>query len=134
MRHADDDLAHAERTAPLDDLLKRRDHGFAAVEAKALGPGEFHIAEFFEAFGFNQLVEDGALAFAGERNFLVRSLDALLDPALLRGAGNVEEFDAERLAIGPPQDSDDLAHGAEFEPKHIVEENPAIEIALAETV
>src|SRR5215468_2219540 len=109
VRLGDDDLAHAERTAPLDDLLKRRDHGLAAVEAEALGSGEFHVAEFFEAFGLDQLVEDGALAFAGERNLLVRSLDALLDPALLRGAGNVEEFDAKRLAIGPPQDSDDLA-------------------------
>ena len=66
MRHADDDLAHAERAAALDDLLQRRDHRFAAVEAEALGAGEFQVAEFFEAFGLDQLVEDGALALAGE--------------------------------------------------------------------
>ena len=115
MRHADHDLAHAERAAALDDLLQRRDHRFAAVEAEALGAGEFQVAEFFKAFGFDQLVEDGALAFAGERDLLVRPFDALLDPAFLGAVGDVQKFDAERLAIGAPQDGDDLADGAEFE-------------------
>src|SRR5262252_1616340 len=134
MRHADDDLAHAERAAALDDLLQRRDHGFGAIEAEALGPGEFHIAEFFETLGFDQLVENGALALAGERNLLVGPLDALLDPAFLRGVGNVKEFDAEGLTIGPAQNGDDLADGAEFESEHMVEKNPTIEIGLAEAV
>src|ERR1700759_3139374 len=109
MRPAHDDLLHAERTAALDDLLERRDHRFAAVETKALGAGEFQIAEFLKAFGFDELVEDGAFAFGGERDFLVRPLDALLDPAFLRGVRNVQKFDAESLAIGPAQDGNDLA-------------------------
>ena len=87
MRHADDDLAHAERAAALDDLLQRRDGGFGAVETEAFGAGEFQVAEFFKAFGFDQLVEDGALAFAGEADLLVRTFDAFLDPALLRAVG-----------------------------------------------
>ena len=37
---------------------------FAAVEAEALGAGEFDVAELLEAFGLDELVEDGALAFA----------------------------------------------------------------------
>src|SRR5262249_19218272 len=134
MRHADDDVADAERAATLDDLLQRRDHGFGAIEAEALGAGEFHIAEFFEALGFDQLVEDGALALAGKRDLLVRPLDALLDPAFLRGVGNVEEFDAERLTIGPAQNGDDFADRAEFEPEHMVEKNSAVEVGLAEAV
>src|SRR5215469_1520833 len=93
MRHADDDLAHAERTAALDDLLQRRDHGLGAVQAEAPGAGELDVAELFEAFGFDQLVEDGALAFRREGNLLVRSLNALLDPALLRAVGDVQELD-----------------------------------------
>src|SRR5262249_8251059 len=84
--------AHSARPAALDDLLQRLDHGFAAIEAEALGSGEFHIAEFFEPFGFDQLVENGALALAGKRDLLVRALDALLNPAFLRGVGNVEKF------------------------------------------
>ena len=83
MRHADDDFLHAERAAALDDLLERRDHRFAAVETEALGAGEFHVAEFFKAFGFDELVEDRALALAGEADFLVLAFDALLQPALL---------------------------------------------------
>src|SRR5262249_53395955 len=134
MRHADHDLAHAERAAALDDLLQRRDHRFGAVESEALGPGEFHVAEFLEALGFNELVEDGALALAREGDLFVRALDAFLDPTFLRRIGNVEEFDAERLTIGPAQDGDDLAHRAEVEPEHMIEEDAAVEIGFAETV
>ena len=134
MRHADDDLLHAERAAALDDLLQRRDHRFAAVETEALGAGEFQVAEFLEAFGLDQLVEDGALAFARERDLLVGAFDALLDPALLRAVGNVQELDAERLAIGAAQDVDHLADRAEFEPEHLVEENRAVEIGVGKAI
>src|SRR5712691_10858230 len=133
-RHAYHDFANAKRAAALDDLLERRNHRFAAVQPEALGSGELYVAEFLEAFGFDQFIEYGAFAFTRERNLLVRAFDAFLDPALLRGAGNVEEFDAEHLTIGPAQNADDLAHGAEFEPEHVVEKNAAIEIAIAETV
>src|SRR5262249_59491574 len=57
-----------------------------------------------------------------------------LNPAFLRGVGNVEKFDAECLTIGPAQYRDDLADGAEFEPQHMVEKNPPVEIGLAEAV
>ena len=134
MRHADDDIAHAERAAALDDLLQRRDHRLAAVEAETLGAGELHVAEFFEPFGLDQLVEDGALALAGEGDLLVGSLDAFLNPALLRAVGDVQEFDAERLTIGAAQDGDDLAYGAEFETKHLVEKDRTVEIGFAEAV
>ena len=46
----------------------------------------------------------------------------------------MQEFDAERLAISPPQDGDDLADGAEFKTKHLVEKNRPVKIALAEAV
>ena len=134
MRHADDDLLHAERTAALDDLLQRRNHQLGAVETEALGAGEFQVAEFFEAFDFYKLVEDRALALAGERDLLVRSLDAFLNPALLRAVGDVQKLDAQRLTIGAAQDADDFADGAEFETQDFVEENRPVEIGLAETV
>src|SRR4029078_737617 len=62
VRHADDDFFDAQRAAALDDLVPRRDHRLSAVESEALGAGEFQVAKFLEAFGFDQLVEDGALA------------------------------------------------------------------------
>src|SRR5262245_25820805 len=82
VRHADDDLFDAERAAAFDDLLERRDHRLRTVKTEALGAGEFDVAEFLEAFGFGELVEDRALAFAGERDLLVLAFDALLNPGL----------------------------------------------------
>ena len=83
MGHAEDDVAHAERAAALDDLLERRDQRFAAVEAEALGAGVFDVEELLEALGLDQLVEDRPLALAGEGDLLVRPLDPLLQPGLL---------------------------------------------------
>src|SRR5262245_40961429 len=113
MRHAEYDLLHAEIAAALDDLLQRGDPRLAAVKAETLGAGELDVAEFLEALGFDQLVEDRALAFAGECDLLVGSFDAFLNPRLLLCIRNVHELDAERLAIGAAKDRDDLAHGAE---------------------
>ena len=67
-------------------------------------------------------------------DLLVRALDALLDPRLLRGVGDVHELDAERLAIGALADGDDLAQRAVFEPEHVVEEDLAVEIGFGEAV
>src|SRR5690349_6062900 len=134
MRHAEHDLLHAEIAATLDDLLQRRDQRFSAVEAKALGAGELEVAEFLEAFSLDQLVQDRATALAGETDFLVRPLDTLLDPGLLRRVGDVHEFDAERLAVGALADRDDLAKRAVFEAEHVVEEDLAVEVSLAEAI
>src|SRR5262249_3244369 len=87
-----------------------------------------------EAFGLDQLVEDRALALAGERDLLVRPLDALLHPALLRRIGDVHELDAERLAVGAAQDGENLAQRAEFETEHLVDEDLAVVIGVAEAI
>src|SRR3954470_21820174 len=100
VRHAQHDFLHPEIAATLDDLLKRRDQRFGAIETEPLGAGKFEIAELLKAFGFDQLHQDGAPSLAGEADFLVRSFYALLNPALLRGVGDVHELDAEGLAIG----------------------------------
>ncbi len=134
VRHAHDDLLHAQRAAALDDLFQRRNHQLGAVEAEALGAGEFHVAEFFEAFRFDELVEDGALALAGEGDLLVRPLDAFLNPTLLRAVGDMQKLDAQRLTIGAAQDADDLTDGAEFKAEHLVEENRPVEIGFAKSI
>ena len=134
VRHADDDVLHAERAAALDDLLERGDHQFGAVEAEAFGAGEFQVAELFETLGLDQLVEDRALALAREGDLLVRPLDARLDPALLRGVGDVHELDAEGLAIGAAQNGEDLTQRAEFEAEHLVDEDLAVVVGVGETV
>ena len=86
MGHAELDVLDPERAAALDDLLERRHHALAAVEAEALGPGVTHVQELLEAFRLDQLVEDRALAFRRERDRLVRPLDARLHPAFSAGS------------------------------------------------
>ncbi len=134
MRHAEHDFLHAEIAAALDDLFERGDQRFGAVEAEALGAGIFDVQKLLEAFGLDQLVQDRALAFAGEGDLLVLAFDALLDPRLLRRIGDVHELDAERLAIGAAQDRDDLAHGREFETQHLVEIDLAVHVGFGEAV
>ncbi len=134
VRHADADFLDAEIAAALDDLLERRDQRLGAVEAEALGAGIFDVEEFLEAFRLDQLVENGALALAREADLLVAAFDALLDPRLLRGVGNVHELDADGLAIGAAQDGDDLAHGRELEPEHLVEEDAPVHVGVGKAV
>src|SRR5829696_8880668 len=134
MGHAEHDLLHAEIAAALDDLLERRDQRLAAVETEPLGAGVADIQELLEAFRLDELVEDGALAFLGEGDLLVGTLDALLDPGLLDRIGDVHELDAERLAVGAVQYGDDLADGAELEAEHVVEEDLAVPIGFREAV
>ena len=134
MGHAQHDLLHAQRAAALDDLLQRGDHGFAAIKAEALGAGEAQIAETLEAFGLNQLGEDGALALAGEGDGLVRTLDPLLHPGLLDRVGHVHEFESDGVAIGAVQNRQHLRDGREFEPKHIIDEDLAVVVRRREPV
>jgi hypothetical protein len=104
------------------------------VEAEPLGAGELQVAELLEAFRLDQLVEDRALALAGEADLLVRPLDALLQPRLLGRIGDVHELDAERLAVGAAQDGDDLAQRAELQAQHMIEEDAAVEVGVGKAV
>ena len=54
--------------------------------------------------------------------------------AFSTGIGDVHELDAERLAVGPLQDGDDLADGAELEAEHLVEEDRAVVVGFREAV
>ena len=74
VRHAEDDVLDPQGAAALDDLFERRHHGFGAVKAKPLRARVFHVEEFLESLRFDELRQDGALAFLGEGNFLVRGL------------------------------------------------------------
>src|SRR4029078_3332406 len=101
---------------------------------EAFGAGELHVAELLEAVGLNELVEDCALALAAEVDLLVSALDPLLHPGLLYRIGDVHELDAERLTVGAAQNRQNLTHGRELKAEHLVEENPAVEIGVSESV
>ncbi len=134
VRHADDDLAHAELAAALDDLLERRNHGFAAVQAEALGAGVFDVEEALGAFRLDELGEDGAFALLREAHLLVRALDALLDPGALLGVGDVHVLEADRSGIGPLQDVEHLAQGGELVSEGAADIDGPVVVVLGEAV
>ncbi len=84
MRHAENDLFHAERAAALDHLFERRNHRFATVETETLGTSELQIDKFLESLSLDQLVEDRPLALAREGDLLVRPFDAGLQARIFR--------------------------------------------------
>ena len=95
MRHADDQLFHAQLAAALQDLFERRHQRLAAIEAEALGAGIALVAEALEHFGIGQALQDGALAGQREFGLVARHLDARLDPLALLELLDVHVFDAD---------------------------------------
>ena len=134
MGHAEHDLLHAQLPAAFDDLFQRGDHRFAAIDTETLGAEKAHAGEFLEAFRLDQLVQDGALAFRGEGNLLVRSFDAALQPVLLLRIVDVHELIADGPAIGAAQIGHDLARGGMFQPHHPIHENGTVHILVMEAV
>ena len=134
MGHAERDVAQAQLAAPLDDLLESRDHRLRAVEAEPLGSRILDVEEPLEALALDQLAEDGALAFLGELDFLVGPLDALLNPGLLGRIGDMNEFEADRAAIGAPEDREHFSQGRVFEPEHMIDEDLAVVVGFLEAV
>ena len=135
MRHADDDVLHAQRAAALDDLLQRRDHGSRRRPGRsAWCRGSGWCRKRLEALGLDQLLEDGDLALLGEGDLLVAALDALLQPGLLLGVGDVHVLHADVAAVGAAQDLQDLAERRGLQPQHEVEEDRPVEVGLGEAV
>ncbi len=108
------DLTDTEIAAALDDLLECRDHAFAAIEAVTLEPVYLTLRKVSKPSASISLLRMAFLPLRREGDLLVRTLDALLQPTLLFGIGDVHELDAERAAIGALQDIDDLPHRGAF--------------------
>src|ERR1700730_10245650 len=134
VRHAEDDVLDAQGAAALDNLLQRRNHGFAAVETEALRARVFDVDELLESLRLDKLVEHRALAFLGERNFLAGAFDTPLQPTLFGRIGDMHEFEADSAAIGAAQDLQHFGNGRELKPKHSINENIPVVVGLREPI
>ena len=132
--HPDDDVAHAQRAAALDDLLHRGDQAFPPVEPEALGAGVLDAEELLEPLGLHELVEDRAPALAGEADLLAVALDPLLEPTGLLGVGDVHELQREGAAIGALHQAEDLAQAGELQPQDVVDEDGPVHVVGREAV
>src|SRR5690606_27005420 len=93
------DFLEAHLTATLDDLFQRRDQRFTAIKTETLGALVLHVDELLETFSFDQLRQNGLLAFSSESIAFVRTFDTFLNPGLFDRIGNVHEFNADIAAI-----------------------------------
>ena len=134
MRHAEHDVADAQRAAALDDLLERRDHQLAPSSPKRLVPVYLMSMNFSNPSASISLLRIARLPCGGEGDRLVGSFDALLDPGLLRGIGDVHELHAERRAIGPAEDGQHLADSRELQSEHVIDEDLPVVVRLGEAV
>ena len=69
--------------AIFDHRLERRDHGFAAVEAEALGADIFAGEEFLPLLAMDDLRQDRLLALGGEADLGLAALHPVLEEAPL---------------------------------------------------
>ena len=134
MGHAHHDLTHAQLAAALDDLFQRRNSGFAAIQTEALGADETGGSKLLEAFGLDQLVEDRLFAFGSEADLAILTLDAALQPGLLLGVVDVEEFIADGAAIEATQLFENFARRGRVETQHAIDEHGVVESGAGEAV
>ena len=135
MGHADHYVADAELAAALQDLLDAGDHRFAAIEAEALGADELDAEIALQPLRLDDPLQDHAAAFGGELGAVLDVLDALLDPRLLVGIGDVHVFDADLAAVGLAQAVPDLAQGGRFtQAQRAEDQDRAVPVAIAEAV
>ena len=80
-------------------------------EAEPLGTGVFDVEKLLERLRFGQAFEDGDLSEIGEIRVIVDCLDAILDPHLFLGRGDVHVLDADMATIGFPHGFDDFPQG-----------------------
>src|ERR1700730_14503215 len=134
VRHAADDVLDPQGAAALDNLLKRRNHGFAAVETEAFGARVFDVEELLKPLRLDELVENRALAFLGERNFLAGAFDPSLQPSLFRRIGNMHEFEPDGAAISAAQDLQNFRKGCELKSQNPVDEDIPMLVRFREPI
>ena len=118
----------------LDDLLQSWNKRLATIQAKAFCALVFDIDILLKAFGLDEFAQNCLLAFNCKGNALVRPFDALLQPTLLIGVGNMHELDAYGRTIGSLEDLQHFGNGCCFKSEHPIDENLALIICFSKSV
>ena len=111
MGHADHDFLDAELAAALQDLLEAGISDSPPSRPKRLVPTNLTSRKRSRPSASMTRSQDRAAAFDGELGVVLDVLDALLDPRLLVGIGDVHVLDADLAAVGLAQAVHDLAQG-----------------------
>ena len=102
---------------------------------KRLVPTNFSAEILLQPLRLDHALHDHAAAFEGEVGAVLDVLDALLDPRLLVGIGDVHVLDADLAAVGLAQPVHDLAQGRGIaEAERAEDQDRAVPVGLAEAV
>ena len=134
VRHANNDFAHTQLAAALDDLFHRWDQAFAAIQTETFGAHVFDVQEFLEPFGLDQLVQDRLAPVFGKGDFLAVTFDTFLQPTCFFGVGNMHVLQRKGAAVCGLYDVQNLLHRRDFEAKHIVDKDRAIHVGIGKSV
>ena len=103
VRHADHDFLQTNGTAPLNQLVHRRNKALAALQRKALLADKLGVQETLQPLGRSQPVQNVFLLFCAEVGFRAHALEFLLPPAFLVLVGDIHVLGAERAAVSLAQ-------------------------------
>ncbi len=102
---------------------------------KRLVPTNFSPRYFSSPLRLDHALHDHAPAVEGEVGAVLDVLDALLDPRLLGGIGDVHVFDTDLAAVGLAQPVHDLAQGGSVtQPERPEDQDRAVPVGLLEAV
>ena len=124
VRHAHDDFQDAGRAGPLDDRVQERNQHLAPLERKPLLAHIVLVEKRLEQLGHVQLVDNPPLLLDVERRPVAHRLHPLEQPLADLGVADMHELDADRAAVGLPQDRDQLAQGREPALAQLVVKDP----------
>ena len=136
MRHADDELLHAELAAALDDLLQRRDQRLRRPRGRSAwcrcSACRGSARTLSAAVSRSRMAR---LPSRGEIGVVARRLDALLDPAPSASGSWMCMYSTPIVAaIGRAQRREDLAQRRRLEAEHVVDEDRPVVVGLGEAV
>ena len=100
MRHADDNLPRRGPPGALDQLIQQWDQAVRTLQRKALLADIAGMQVLLQATRSDQALQHVQTRLLWQLDLAMVQFDALLQPALLRGIGDVHVLEADGAAIG----------------------------------
>jgi len=109
--HADDNFFDSSFGAGFEKGVEYGDKGFGSFEGEAFLADVAGVEKAFEGFGGDYFFEDTALLGRGESGLVMVSFHPIAEPAANGEVHDVHEFDADVVAVGLFEESENLAKG-----------------------
>ena len=112
MGHTDDNFFDSSFGAGFEKGVEDGDEGFGSFKGEAFLADVAGVEKAFEGFSGDYLFEDAALLGGGEGGLVMVSFHPIAEPAANGEIHDVHEFDADVVAVGLFEESENLSKGA----------------------